>query len=501
MKILLTLPLLVPLVAAVAALLAGTARTLARACACAGAAGLLAAGIALFRVVWRDGIQSVQIGAWPFPYGITLVADLLSATLVVLAGLMATVTVVYSLDTIDRERETFGYYPLLLALFVGIVGAFLTGDLFNLFVWFELALIASFVLMALGGERAQLEGALKYVVLNLIASALLLVTVGILYGISGTLNLAEIARTWHAQVPRSLGRILAALLLVAFGIKAAAFPLFFWLPASYHTAPVAVSAAFAGLLTKLGVYALLRVFTLLLAPEASSIQPLLLAMAGLTMVTGVLGAIAQNDIRRVLAFHSISQVGYMIFGIALGTPLAWGGVLLFMVHHAVVKTNLFFISGIVRSVRNTEDTRELGGLLESNPGVACLFLVSALSLAGVPPLSGFFAKLVLLRAGLEEGQRAIVATALVVSLLTLVSMTKVWSAAYWGSPRAHPTDTVPMATTAWRARRALMPVIMLASLALAMGIAAEPIVRLCVRAGEDLGNKGAYIRAVSGGQP
>jgi multicomponent Na+:H+ antiporter subunit D len=233
--------------------------------------------------------------------------------------------VVYSFASIDVQRESFGYYPLLHILLMGVCGAFLTGDIFNLYVWFEVMLIASFVLLALGGERAQLEGAIKYVTLNLISSAFFLTAVGILYGMIGTLNMADLARQLSTVAQPGLVMTLAMLFFVAFGIKAALFPLFFWLPASYHTPPVIVSALFAGLLTKVGVYALVRVFTLLFIRDSSYIPTLILVVAGLTMVTGVLGAVAQNEIRRLLSFHIVSQIGYLLMGLGLFTPLVLAG--------------------------------------------------------------------------------------------------------------------------------------------------------------------------------
>ncbi|MGH2603937.1 MAG: proton-conducting transporter membrane subunit, partial [Dehalococcoidia bacterium] len=281
MTLWLVLPILLPFTTASLALLLRRWRTAQRVLGVGGAALLVAAAIGLLASVWTDGIQAAHIGNWPAPYGITLVADVFSAVMVLLAALMGLAVAVYSLVSIDRGRESFGYYPLLHVLLMGLCGAFLTGDLFNLYVWFEVMLIASFVLMALGGERPQLEGAIKYVTLNLIASAFFLVAVGVLYGIAGTLNMADLAVTLREETNTGLVTTVAMLFLVAFGIKAAVFPLFFWLPASYHTPPAAVSAIFAGLLTKVGVYALIRVFTLLFVQVVGYTHTLILSFAAL----------------------------------------------------------------------------------------------------------------------------------------------------------------------------------------------------------------------------
>ncbi len=498
MNVLLILPILIPLLTAIASILLWHWRRVQRGLSLVGATGLLAAGVALLLSVSQDGIQAAQMGNWPAPFGITLVADLLSAIMVFLATLVGLAVNIYSLASMDPQRETFGYYPLLHVLLMGVNGAFLTGDMFNLYVWFEVMLMASFVLLALGGERRQIEGAFKYVTLNLMASALFLAAVGVLYGIAGTLNMADLSQHLRHLAQPGLVTTVAVLFLLAFGIKAAVFPLFFWLPASYHTPPVAVSAIFGGLLTKVGVYALLRVFTLIFLGDVAYTHNLILIIAGLTMLTGILGAVAQTDFRRILSFNLISHIGYMLMGLGLFTPLALAGSVFYIIHHIIVKTNLFLISGLVRWLGGSYQLRKLGGLYRHYPAVALLFLVPALSLAGIPPLSGFWPKLALLRAGLEEAQYLIVAAALVASLLTLLSMTRVWAAAFW---RDRPADeSFPMRPPshfqAWFLR--LLPVVSLALLTVVIGLLAEPILDLSMRAAEQLMDPSGYIRSVMG---
>jgi multicomponent Na+:H+ antiporter subunit D len=498
MNVLLILPLLIPLLTAIAAILAWKWPQVQRGLSVVGAAGLLAADVGLLVSVSQEGIQVVQMGGWPAPIGITLVADLLSAIMVVLAGLVGLAVAVYSLASMDPQREAFGYYPLLHVLLMGVSGAFLTGDVFNLYVWFEVMLIASFVLVALGGERAQLEGAFKYVTLNLLASALFLAAVGILYGVAGTLNMADLSRQLPQVAQPGLVTTLAMLFLVAFGIKAAVFPLFFWLPASYHTPPVAVSAIFGGLLTKVGVYALLRVFTLMFLDDADFTHALILVIAGFTMVTGILGALVQKEFRRILSFNLISHIGYMLMGLGLFTPLALAGSVFYIIHHIIVKTNLFLISGVVRWLGGSYRLQRLGGLYRSYPGVAVLFLVPALSLAGIPPLSGFWPKLALLQAGLQEEQYAIVAAALLTSLLTLLSMTRIWSEAFWKEPTedGSPGSEAVHPLTSWLLR--LVPVAALAAFAVLIGLLAEPLFDLSTRAAEQLLNPAGYVETVLG---
>jgi multicomponent Na+:H+ antiporter subunit D len=497
MSSLVVLPIIVPLGTAIACLLTQRRRALQRALSVAGAALLLAVSAGLLARVSSEGIQVMRGGGWPAPFGITLVADLLAAIMVLLTGITGLAVAVYSLGSIDERREAHGYHVLYHVLLMGVCGAFLTGDLFNLYVSFEVMLMASFVLLALGGERAQLEGGVKYVTLNLLSSAVFLAAVGVLYGIAGTLNMADLARAAALGLAPDLVPVLAVLFLVAFGIKAALFPFFFWLPASYHTPPIAVSAVFAGLLTKVGVYALMRAFTLIFLGDTAFTHGLILLAAALTMVTGVLGAAAQMEFRRVLSFHIVSQIGYMVMGLGLLTPLGLAGSVFYLMHHIVVKTNLFLVGGIVQRLGGSYELKDLGGLYRSHPFLALVFLVPALSLAGIPPLSGFWGKMVLVKAGLEAEAWGITAVALGVSLLTLYSMTKLWNEAFW---KPAPTDGFGAGSEAPAAvpLTLLGPVLALAAVTVAVGLGAGPVFDLASRAAAQLSDPSQYIAAVLG---
>jgi multicomponent Na+:H+ antiporter subunit D len=502
----LVLPILIPLFTAILCLFGYRARSFQRITSIAGAALLFAVSVWLLVSVYQSGIQVLPLGSWPAPYGIVLVADLFSAVMVLLAGIIGLAVALYSLASIDPDREAYGYHPLYHFLLMGVCGAFLTGDLFNLYVWFEVMLMASFVLLALGGERGQMEGAIKYVTLNLIASALFLAAVGILYGLAGTLNMADLAIKFlfiEGFLPTGVLTAVAMLFLVAFGIKAAIFPLFFWLPASYHTPPVAVSALFAGLLTKVGVYALVRVFTLIFIQNVAYTHTIILVVAGFTMVTGVLGAVAQTEVRRLLTFHIISQIGYLLMGLGLFSPLALAAALYFTFHVSVAKVSLFLISGLTGFLQGSYDLKKLGGLYRTRPVVAVLFLIPALSLAGIPPLSGFFAKVGLVQAGLNAGQYLLVGVSLAVSLLTLFSMMKIWNEAFW---KPAPPRTMPVAETEITAGTAnltawLMPIALLAAVTLVISFGAGGFFNLALQAGEQLLNPLGYVQAVLGGLP
>jgi multicomponent Na+:H+ antiporter subunit D len=358
-------------------------------------------------------------------------------------------------------------------------------------------LMASFGLLILGQSKTQLDGGVKYVVINLLATLLFLTAIGLLYGLTGTLNMADL----HQKVPlianRSLLTSIAMLFLAAFGIKAALFPLFFWLPAAYHTPPVSVSAIFSGLLTKVGIYALIRVFTLVFSLDMAYFYMVLPIMAALTMITGVLGAAAQNEFRRILSFHIISQVGYMVLGLALQTRLALAGTVFYLIHHIIVKANLFLISGVVNRLKGSFELAQLGGIYRSNGWIAFLFFIPAFSLAGFPPLSGFWAKMILIRASLDVQAYWLAFVAAAVGLLTVYSMTKIWAEVFWKpAPQTHQvaqpaTDpNIP----AWM----LAPIAVLTILTIIIGLSAEVVFRFAFQAAEELSHPEYYVHAVLG---
>ncbi|MDV3502889.1 Na+/H+ antiporter subunit D [Marinobacter sp. M-5] len=499
----LVLPILIPLTAGALSLAFWRSIKLQRILAVIATGLLLAAGIWLMRSTIEQGFLVVEMGSWPAPFSIVLVSDVLGAIMIVLTGIIGLAIAIYSLASTPKGHEKFGYYPLMHLLLAGVAGAFLTGDIFNLFVWFEVMLLASFALLTLGGERAQMEGAIKYVTLNLFSSAIFLSAVGLLYGMVGTLNMADIAQKLNSVEDPGMVTVVSLLFMVSFGIKAAAFPLFFWLPASYHTPQVAVSALFAGLLTKVGVYALYRVFTLIFTQDVAYTHTILLWAAALTMLTGVLGAAAQFEFRRILSFHIVSQIGYMLLGLALFTPLALIGGVFYIMHHIIVKTNLFLVSGITYRLLGSYELKNLGGVYRQRPYLALLFLIPALSLAGIPPLSGFFAKFIVVRASLEAGEYVVSAIALLVGLLTLYSMIKIWAEVFWKKVPDHVTDVRRLNGEIKDAHNwaYYVPVVGLAACTLIIGLYGQPIYVLAETAADQLMNPQLYIEAVLGGMP
>jgi multicomponent Na+:H+ antiporter subunit D len=489
MTLLVALPILIPLCTGTVCLLCWGRVDLQRRISVVSGLVNLAVALTLLWRVCADGILVSMMGNWPPPFGIALVADLLSSIMVVLSATMGLTVLLYSFGDIDRRREQGGYYPLFHLLLMGINGSFLTGDLFNLFVFFEVMLIASYVLLSLGNEPGQLQESFKYLVLNLLASTVFVASVGILYGVTGTLNMADLALKMAQTEQSGLMTALSMLFLFVFGAKAAIFPLFFWLPDSYPEPPTAVSAIFGGLLTKVGVYALIRTFTLLFVQDITFTHGFILVLAALTMIIGVLSAIVQNHFKRILSYHIISQIGYMILGLGFYTPLALAGSIFYIIHHITVKTALFLVSGITERATGTQELKEMGGLLNTYPLVATLFMLAALSLAGMPPLSGFFAKLALLTAGVQEAQYGYVCVALLGSLLTLVSMSKIYVYVFWGEEKSKHTRAVQHLDL-------LLPTAFLVLITVSLGLMGEPIFQLAQQAATQLFSRETYIQAV-----
>ncbi|MGY3204499.1 Na+/H+ antiporter subunit D [Streptomyces sp. TE5632] len=430
--LLLTLPVVLPVLAAGVTLLGLPGRVV-RVMSTLVLAGVLADAVALLVLADTRGPQAVHVGGWPAPLGITLVADRLSALLLMVSLLVTLAVLLFAIGqgTAEERRSTAEvFHPAYLLLVTGVSLAFLTGDLFNLFVAFEVLLAASYVLITLDADGNRTRAGMTYTIISLTSSLLFLTLVGLVYAATGTVTLAQLGPRL-AELPDGLRGALALLLLAVLGIKAALVPLHFWLPDSYPTAPAPITAVFAALLTKVAVYALLRTQTLLF--PRSSVWTLLACVAIATMIVGILGALAQDDVNRLLSFALVSHIGFMLFGLALFDTIGLTGTVLYMVHHIVVQAALFLAAALV--VRHTETTglERMSQRPPPTPVVAVLFALPALSLAGIPPFSGFVAKLTLLRAGVGQGGTAayaLAAAALLTSLLTIYAMTRVWTRAF-----------------------------------------------------------------------
>ena len=435
MTALVPLVVLIPLAGAALALAVPGHRALQRTITLLALTAVSVLGVILMFGVDKLGTQVMQVGGWAAPFGISLVVDRVSALMLVVSAVVLLGVFIFSigqgLADGDDETPVSIYYPTYLVLGAGVFNAFIAGDLFNLYVGFEILLVASYVLITLGGTVARMRAGVTYVVVSLVSSILFLAAIGLVYGATGTVNMAQLS-VRIAELPSNLQLILNLALLIAFGIKAAVFPLAFWLPDSYPTAPAPVTAVFAGLLTKVGVYAIIRTQTLLF--PFSSVDKVLLVVAALTLIVGILGAVSQLDIKRMLSFTLISHIGYMIFGIAIATDAGFAATVYYIAHHIVVQTTLFLAVGLMERQGGTTSLSGLGGLMRSSPVIAVLFFVPMLNLGGIPPFSGFLGKLGLFTAAAEvqtPGMYWLIGIGALVSLLTLYALARAWVLAFW----------------------------------------------------------------------
>lgn len=452
----------------------------------------------LFYIVWTDGTQVTQAASWDAPFGITFAADTLSAMLVLLTSIAGFAVSVYSSASIIPARLRFGYFPIYHFLLLGLTGAFLTGDIFNLYVWFEIIIISSFVLITIGGEKPQIEGAVKYFTLNILASIIFLTAIAVIYGLAGTLNMADLAQLVPQLENRGLVEVAGILFLIAFGIKSAVFPLYFWLPASYHTPPAAVSSIFGGLLTKVGVYALIRIFSLIFLDDIF-LDHILIAMAVLTLFSGGIGALVQKNLRKTFSYFIICHIGFMIAGLGVFTEVAIAGTVFYLIHDIIMKTNLFLISGLIYRIKGSQAIKKLGGFYEEHPKLSLLFILPFLSLIGIPPLSGFWPKISLLEGSFATENYAVVAAIIFGSLLTLIVVCKIWARIFW-----KPAEDIPAKKhflyfekmTTLKKVQMVAPVLLLTGVTLYIGFGAEHIQEVSSRISHELMNKQEYIEAV-----
>ncbi len=442
----------------------------------------------------------VQMASWAAPFGITLVADALAGLLLLASNVLALLTVVFAGSSLqhapvrgdsallNRAREAFGAQALLQFLFMGVNMSLLTGDLFNLFVAFEVMLLASYGLLLLGGELPQLREGFKYVVINLVASSVFVITAGMVYGLVGSLNMADIAGRIQAHGGDVRITLLAALLALVFATKAAVFPLGFWLPNSYPVPPAAVSAFFAAVLTKVGVYALVRTFTLML-PGQHAIEVALLVLAGLTMLVGALGMVARRRWRHAMAFANVASVGYLVAGAFIGTRAGMTAALYYLMNSIAVIFVLFLVAALAERVAGPNYRRH--GHLGLYPWLGAGYFAAVLALTGLPPTSGFIGKFALVRSMLAAGGMlhvAVATAAVLTGLLLLYAATRIWREFFWGEADAVHRVAIP---------RTMSGVTVVAvALLLSLAAFAGPLYGLCGRAAAQLDGNAAYRAAV-----
>ncbi|TSI10455.1 Na+/H+ antiporter subunit D [Lysinibacillus sp. BW-2-10] len=459
--------------------------------------GLLMAIIGALGLVYKvhaDGPQTVTFGSWPAPFGITMVSDMVSALLVTTTLILAFFIVWYGFESIGKERERFFYYPGVMFIITGVNGAFTTGDIFNLFVFFEVLLMASYLLIVLGGEKAQLRESIKYILVNVISSAFFVITVAFLYSVVGTLSMADIALKITEINQPGIITVIAVLFLMVFGMKAAIFPLYFWLPSAYSAPPIPVLALFGALLTKVGVYAIMRTYTLFFTHDLAFTHELLLILSVITIIAGCIGALAHFDVKQIIIYNIVIAVGVILFGVAQMNEVALQGAMFYLVHDMIIKAALFMLIGIVIYISGTTNLRKMGGLMKTYPALGWFYLIAALGLAGVPPLSGFVGKLLIVQGGFQADNIWSSIFILASSLVVLLSVMRIFIYAFWGE-QGQISNDVNKTTY----NRLFFPTMILVFISILYGVGTEWITPLMGDAAKILVDPSIYTDAVMKG--
>lgn len=446
--------------------------------------------IVLVQTVFNNGIQTLELGGWKPPFGIVLVADMFSA-LLVLTGIVVSFTcVLFAFKSIGEDREKHYFYAFTQFLITGVMGAFLTGDLFNLFVFFEVFLMASYALIVIGGTKIQLRESLKYVLINVISSALFVIAVAYIYAVLGTLNIADLGARVAEYGQTPLLTVIAILFLVVFGLKGGLFPLYFWLPGSYKAPPYAVTALFGALLTKVGVYAIFRMFSVIFPHEPQITHQIIAVLAGITILIGAIGAVAYWDVKQIIIYNIITAIGVIVFGVVIATETGYAGAIYYLVHDMVIKGALFLLAGAMFTITGTNKIKEMGGLIKRHPLLGWMFFLAALALAGIPPLSGFVGKVLLTQAGLSEGHYWFVAVMLLSSLLVLYSVMKIFLNCFFRE------EVLTEKEEKGSIKGLVYPSVILIAISVFLGLGAEVVTPYILQAAETLADPTAYIQAV-----
>jgi len=484
-------PVIFPVLIAMICLLAPRPAVWRRGLAALAFIALLAQALWLVNYNLETGPLVLRVGGWLSPYGIVLVADTLAGIMLALSSFTALACAMFGFAEKPTRDEHPLRLPLLLFLLSGINLSFVTGDLFNLFVAFEVMLLSSYGLMTLESGARESRQALPYLMINLVGSALFLAVCGYTYSLFGTLNFAEMVVRTDALVGDYRLTMIALLMLLVFGIKAGLFPLYHWLPGSYPAMPAAMAAFYAGMLTKVGVYVLIRIFGTVMPPELTMLHTLIAWVAGFTMVIGVLGAVGQMRVQTILSYHIVSQIGFMALAIGLHSVFAFTAAIFYIIHHIIVKSALFLVGGAVERLNGTDDLSRTSGVWRAAPWLGIGFVLQAMSLSGLPPLSGFWGKLMIIQEGFTQSEWILVTMSLVASVLTLMSMLKIWLGAFW---KAAPADRPVVVTGRTRAMTAV--IVGMTCVSLCIGLGAEKFLHVAKHAAVTTLDRAGYVAAV-----
>lgn len=449
---------------------------------------VIVSGILLFSV-HKDGILRLDFGNWQPPFGILFVADSFASLLIVTSSIVTLIVLLYATQTIDEKREKMFFYPFTLFLVTGVHASFLTGDLFNLFVSFEVMLLASYVLITLGGEKNQLRQSIIYMTINILSSWIFLVAIAFLYRMLGTLNMAHLAERIQESGQTPVITVVSILFLIVFSLKAG-LVLYQWLPGSYSAPPTAIAALFGALLTKVGIYAMFRIFTLLFYHEAQITHTLIGWMAAITLIAGSIGAVSSRNIRYIVAYNVIIAVGFIFVGLAINTQIAFEGTIYYLIHDMIVKALLYLLAGTIIYLTGQAHIGSISGLIKNYPILGWLFFITILSLAGIPPLSGFIGKVLIGQGTIEKGAYGLLFLSFASTLFVLYSLLRIFMDCFWGETIISPEDKQPLR------KGVLTPSILLTLLTVALGLGAESLTETIAQAAEVLTNPNLYIDAV-----
>lgn len=436
-----------------------------------------------------DGIISLDFGGWVAPFGILFVADSFAMLLVLTTNIVSAICVLYAIHTIGKRREKFYFYSFVNFLIAGVNGSFLTGDIFNLFVTFEVMLLASYALITLGGTKAQLKESLKYIAINVVSSSLFLIAIAYLYGTLGTLNMAHLSMRIAEVGQTPILTVISLLFLIVFSLKSGLL-LYQWLPGSYSAPPTAIAALFGALLTKVGVYALFRIFTLLFYHEQQITHTIIGIMAGITLIGGCIGALAYTNIRQIVSYNVVIAIGFILVGLAIMTPTAMEGAIFYLIHDMFVKALLFLLAGTIIYLTKSERLDEISGLIRNYPTLGWMFFITVLSLTGIPPLSGFLGKVLLGEAAIATESYILLGLSFASSLVVLYSLLRVFMSCFWGETIISEEEEIPLR------KRVILPSALLVGVTFALGIGAEVIAPYLSDAARTLTNPSIYIDAI-----
>ncbi len=445
--------------------------------------------IVILYSIQHQGIIRLDFGDWLPPFGISFVADSFAMILVLTTNVVSSIIILYAMYTIGKQREKFYFYSFVSFLIAGVNGSFLTGDLFNLFVTFEVMLLASYVLIILGGNKSQWKESIKYVAINVVSSSLFLIAIGYLYGVLGTLNMAHLSVRIAEVGQSSMLTVISLLFLIVFSIKSGLL-LFQWLPGSYSTPPTAIAALFGALMTKVGIYALFRIFTLLFYHEQQITHLMIGLMAVLTIITGSIGATAYTNIRQIISYNVIISVGFILIALAIMSPTAIEGAIYYLIHDMIGKSLLFILGGTIIYVAKTEKMDEMSGLIKNYPILGIMFFITTLSLTGIPPLSGFIGKLLIGQSAIETEAYLLLAFSFLSSIIVLYSLVRIFMNCFWGETIISREEEIPFK------KQLLIPNIFLVGLTIVLGVGAESIAIYVQDAANTLMNPSIYINAV-----